>query len=168
MALEAVKSSTITNADATPRVPNNPALSGGELRSSRGYCSVTNAADIASTYRFARVRSNAVVDTVAISNTAITTCAGDVGLYKTAADGGAVVDADFFGSAVSLATAGSNVDVTHEASGTGFGDLSKCEMPLWQALGLSADPNIEYDVAVTLTAAAGSAGKILGVCKFAI
>ena len=101
MALEAVKSSTITNADATPRVPNNPALSGGELRSSRGYCSVTNAADIASTYRFARVRSNAVVDTVAISNTAITTCAGDVGLYKTAADGGAVVDADFFGSAVS-------------------------------------------------------------------
>ena len=168
MALEAVKSTSITNDDASPRVKNAPSLDGGHTRAARGYCAVANAANIGSTYRFARVSSNAVVNEVMLSCSAITTCAGDVGLYKTAADGGAVVDADFFGSAVSLATAVSNLDVTHEASGTGFGDLSKGEMPLWQALGLSTDPNIEYDVAVTLTAAAGSAGKLFGIVTFVI
>ena len=62
-----------------------------------------------------------------------------------------------------MAAALVNVDVGHEAdpadAGAGFG-LADVEKSLWQALGLAADPGKQYDIAVTLTAAAGSAGTI--------
>lgn len=169
MSVVNVLSSAITNAQASPRVFNNPNVQRGRLQEDIGMCAVTSGDSIGSTYRFARVRSNARVSQILGCTTAITTCAADVGLYRTAADGGAVVDADFFASAQSLATAGT-FDVTHEAGGTGshFGDLTKAEMPLWQALGLSADPNIEYDIAFTLTAAAGSAGTVVGQARYVI
>jgi len=47
--------------------------------------------------------------------------------------------------------------VTHES---GVFDVANIEKRLWEALGLSADPKIWYDIVVTLTAAAGSAGTI--------
>ncbi len=160
----------ITNGDATPRVLSNPVIQGATVKENCGIVAAVSGDSIASTYRIGRVRSNARVSQILISNTAITTCAGDVGLYKIAADGGAVVDADFFASAVSLATAQSNVDVTHEAGGTGntYGDLTKKEMPLWQALGLTSDPNLFYDVVITLTAAAGSAGVVAGLTRYVV
>jgi hypothetical protein len=103
------------------------------------------------------------VSRVLLSCDAITTCAGDVGVYQTTDNGGAAVDVDFFASAQSLAAALANSDVTHEAdaadAGAGYG-LADVEKQLWQALGLTADPCRDYDVAVTLTAAAGSAGTV--------
>lgn len=170
MAVVNVISTAITNAQATPRVPNNPYIGGAEIKEDCGFCALASGDDIASTYRFARVRSNARVSQVLVSNTAVTTCAADVGLYRTAADGGAVVDADFFASALSLATAASGTDCTSEAGGSGssMGNLTKAEMPIWQVLGLTADPNIEYEVAFTLTAAAGSAGTVFGKVRFVI
>ena len=66
-------------------------------------------------------------------------------------------------TAQSLAAALVHTDVTHEAdpadAGAGYGNAD-VEKPLWQALGLTADPNKLYDIAVTLTAAAGSAGTV--------
>jgi hypothetical protein len=38
--------------------------------------------------------------------------------------------------------------------------VAKIEQPLWQQLGLTADPGVMYDIAATLTAAAGSAGTV--------
>ena len=68
-----------------------------------------------------------------------------------------MVDADHFASAQSIATALKNSDVTHES---GVFDIDDVEKPLWEALGLTADPQRFYDIAVTLTAAAGSAGTV--------
>jgi hypothetical protein len=85
-------------------------------------------------------------------------CAGDVGLYRTAADGGAVVDADFFASAVAIATAVNGTDITYEAASAM--DISKIEQRIWEVLGLTVDPNLEYDVAVTLTAATVAGGTL--------
>jgi len=82
-----------------------------------------------------------------------TTGAADIGVYQTAANGGAVVSAALFGSAVVLTTALVHSDVTHESGTYTVADVEK---PLWQALGLSADPGIEYDIAATLTAANGA------------
>jgi hypothetical protein len=94
-----------------------------------------------------------------------------VGVYKTARDGGAVVDVDFFGSAVSIASALSHSDITHEAdpgdAGAGWGQAD-VEKPLWQALGLTADPYIEYDIALTLTAATTAAGTISVKVQFGL
>jgi hypothetical protein len=90
-----------------------------------------------------------------------TDTAADFGLYQTTANGGAVVDADFFAAAVSLnggAIAAS--DITH---GAGF-TITKAEQMIWEALGLSSDPQIMYDVAATLTADADATGIVAVKC----
>ncbi len=163
MAVVNTKSTAVTNADAATQTNISLKIAGGRLRESVGTVEAVNGDSIGSTFRLAHIRSNDRVSRVMLSCDAITTCAGDVGIYDIAANGGAVVDADFFASAQSLASALVNADVTHEAdaadAGAGFG-LADVEKPLWQALGLAADPYKLYDIAVTLTAAAASNGTI--------
>jgi hypothetical protein len=149
MAVEALKSTPITNADATPVVFNNSRVARGDLHQAVGYAVADAVASIGSTYRLCRVPSNAFALNVFLSNTAFTaTGAADIGIYKT--NGGVVVDADFFASAALLTAAQYEVNVTHESLVYGANDIEK---PLWQALGLTEDPQIDYDVVLTLTAA---------------
>jgi hypothetical protein len=87
-----------------------------------------------------------------------TTTISDIGLYRTAKDGGAVVDADFFASALSLKDGALNgVDVLHESAVFSIANSGK---ELWDALGLTSDPSVFYDVAFTLTAAADATGTV--------
>lgn len=154
MAVDTLKSTALTNADATPPVLTNARLTKMALNESVGTAQATASASIGSTYRLARIPSNARVSEVILSSDAFdTTGAGDVGIYQTAANGGAVVDADFFASAVTLTSALQNTAVTHESGVFGVEDVEK---PLWEALGLTADPMREYDVAITLTTANGA------------
>jgi hypothetical protein len=143
-------SSTIANLVATPRVINKPALAGGMAQIRHGL--ITSAADDSSGAigRFFRLPSNAIVSSLRYSGAdASSAGAIDIGIYQTADNGGAVVDADFFASAFAL-TAGpdSNTELINES-----GELTLAEQmqPLWQALGLSSDPCIDYDVAYTIT-----------------
>ena len=163
MAVVNTKSTAVTNADAATQTNISLKIAGGRLRESVGTVEAVNGDSIGSTFRLARIRSNDRVSRVMLSCDAISSCAGDVGIYDIAASGGAVVDADFFASAQSLASALVNADVTHEAdaadAGAGFGHAD-VEKPLWQALGLAADPYKLYDIAVTLTAADASNGTI--------
>ena len=157
MAIVNTKAAAITAGDTAGTLAKK-SLSGAILKESCGTLEAVSGDSIASVYRLARVPSNARVSRVLIGCDAITTCAGDVGVYDIAAAGGAVVDADLFASAQSLATAiVINTDVTHESGIYGVEDV---EQPLWQALGLTADPGKLYDIAITLTAAAGSAGTV--------
>lgn len=157
MAVELVKSTPVSNADATPVVFNNARVSGARMKQDVGFAPVANAASIASVYRLCRVPSSATALNVFLTHDAFTTTgAGDVGIYNTQkADGtaGTVVDADFFASAVVLTAAQSEVNVTHES---GVYPANAIEKPLWQALGLAADPMVQYDVAITLTTANGA------------
>lgn len=149
MAVENLKSAYITNATATPIVLTKGAIQGGRLRSSTG--SITPAADaaVASTYRFCRVPSNSRVEAVLITCAAFALAgAVDIGLYRTSEDGGAVVDANFFASAQALTAAKQNADVTYAS---GVYTVANSEKLLWEALGLSADPQCEYDVVATVT-----------------
>lgn len=157
MAVVNTKSTVISNGDASPSVITSAQLGDGRMRQKRGVASAVSGDSIGSTYRFFRVKSNDIVAQLLLSCTAITTCAADIGLYKGAGAGGAVVDADFFASAQSLAAALSNTDVTRESEVVTVANMEK---PIWQALGLTEDPQIEYDVVATLTAAAGSAGDM--------
>ena len=158
MAVVTTKSTAVTNADAASQTNNSQKIAGGRLREDVGTLEAVSGDSIGSIYRLARVKSGSRISQVLLSCDAITTCAGDVGIYDIASvNSGAVVDADFFASAQSLATALVNTDVTHES---GVFGVENVEKPLWQALGLSADPNKLYDIAVTLTAAAGSAGTV--------
>lgn len=159
MATEALKSASITNSDATPAVANNARVDGAAVRQKVAVIEMSTTKDAGSTYRFVRVPSNATALRVILYSDDIgTTTISDFGLYKTAKDGGAVVDADFFASAVSLKDGALNaVDITHEA---GVYKIDDVEKPLWLALGLSADPMIDYDVTATLTGGTDAAGTV--------
>lgn len=165
MAVVNTKSTLITNSDATPPVMNKKALDGAVVKMKRATVETANGDSIASTYRFFRLPSHAVVNKLKLYSDDIgTTTIADFGLYRTAADGGAVVDADFFASAVSLKDGAiSGTEIQHES---GVYDVSEIEQPLWQVAGLSADPKVMYDVVATLTAAADAAGTITLVCDY--
>jgi len=166
MAVEARKSSLVTNADAVPAVLNNPRVDGGFERVKVSTVEIVNADSVASTYRMFRVPSNAVVTDLRIYAPDIgTTTATDIGLYRTAKDGGAVVDADFFASAVSLnAGAINGTDVLHEAAVFTIANSGK---ELWDALGLTSDPSVFYDVAFTLTADADATATVKLIGRYA-
>jgi hypothetical protein len=164
MAVETPKSTAITNRDATPRVLNNAAGLAGDVQLSAGTAELSATASIASIVRLATIGSAAVGEIVKLYCDAITSAAADIGIYRNTVDGGAVVDVDFYASAQSLAAAiTTGTEVQHEAdatdAGAGFG-LADLEKPLWQRLGLTADPCVEYDICVTLTAAATAAGTV--------
>ena len=184
MAQVAIKSTAVTNANATPRVQNPVGLEGGTLvRAVNGLCTITSgdtqAATLAagaSTYRFGKIRSSDYVDTVQLVTTADagTTTVVDIGLYNTLthSSGGTVVDQDFWASSFSLkdgaitrgaASAALSADQTFEAAAAG-GLITNGEKRVWECLGLSSDPGLEYDVAMTLTGACdGTATALLQV-----
>lgn len=152
-------STLISNINAQPRVLNN-ANSGaaGEVQNTAAALSVTTSEVSTNVLRFVRVPSNARIISVRNSNTALGgTCAGDIGVYRTAEDGGAVVDADFFGSAVSFVSAGGPTEQLGESA---VNTPLLQAQPLWQALGLTADPRVMYDIAVTLTANVSTNGSL--------
>ncbi len=159
------KVTAVTNADLVNPQTNNPTrLQNGRIKESVGTLEAANGDSIGSTYRFARIHSSWRPSQVLLSCDPITSGAMDVGLYDIASvNAGAVIDADFFASAVSIAAALVHSDITHEADaadvGAGYG-LADVEKPLWQALGLTVDPGKWYDVVGTLTAATTAAGTV--------
>jgi hypothetical protein len=165
MAVVAVKSTLITNADATPAVLNSPRVDGGFERIEVATAAITSGDNTASTYRMFRVPSNAVMTDLRIYSPDIgTTTISDIGLYRTAKDG-AVVDADFFASALSLKDGALNgTDVLHESAVFSIANSGK---ELWSALGLTSDPSVFYDVAFTLTADADATGTVKLIGRYA-
>lgn len=158
-------SNIIANSVATPLVYNSPTNGGaGVLHEVTGY--VANAADDSANaiHRFVRVPSNARISQLLFS-TGDATSAGaiNVGIYQTADYGGAVVDADLFVSALAL-TGGpfQNTDITYES-----GEYTEAESvkPLWEVLGLTSDPNRDYDIAATISTTYNGAtvGQVLKV-----
>ena len=158
-------STAIADMVAVPRVPVNPTKgAAGQLFEAAGY--VANAADDSanSIHRFCRVPSNARISEVLLT-TGDASSAGNInlGIYQTAENGGAVVDADLFASAFAL-TGGpfENVDLTYESDEYTEAESVK---PLWEVLGLTSDPNREYDVAATISTTYNGAalGQLLKV-----
>ena len=143
-----LKSAQITNREALPPVLNSPQNGGlGIMREAAGLlASMPASLSITSIIRMCEVPSNARIRSVKIMSGAQTAGAFDVGIYQTNRNGGAVVDADFFGSGVSLAAA---VPITEVLDESGQFAITERFMPLWEALGLTSDPHRMYDVALT-------------------
>ena len=153
-----VDSTLISNRAATPRVANDPWTNAVLKTTGLGLLEVSTSETSTAQLRFCRVRSNAVVRQVNLYCDAVSTSGAiDIGLYQTDDNGSAVVDADFFASAQVVTSALTGSNVAHESAVYGIEDLEK---PLWEALGLSADPQIDYDVVGTVTTNMGGAGTI--------
>lgn len=164
MAVVSLKSTAVTNSNATPRVQNSVGLEGGNMvRAVNGFATLANGDSIGSIYRIGKIRSDDFIDRIRMVSADVgTTGAGDLGLYDllTNTNGGTVVDADFFASAVDFSAGAIDSDVSFEAGAAG-GLYTNSEKRVWESLGLSADPGKEYDVAITLTTAANAAGSVL-------
>lgn len=165
MATENVKSGAITNRDATPAVLNSS--QGGIVRRCWGTVEAAAAGDAGSTYRMCSIPSNARAIRVVLATDDLgTTATLDVGLYQTTANGAAVVDADFFASAVDVnAAAKAETLVSHES---GVYNIDDIEKPLWEALGLSADSKRDYDVVVTSAGDIDAAGTITVIVDYVV
>lgn len=164
MAVENLKSGAITNREATPSVLNTG--QGGLVRKVFGTIEGAGG-DAASTYRFCSIPSNAKSIRVwfACDDLSAAGATLDLGLYQTPANGSAVVDADFFASAIDVATAAvATTDVTYERAATRISDIEK---PLWEQLGLSADSGREYDI-TGVSAVAGVTGTMTVVAEYVL
>ncbi len=144
-----LKGVQITNREATPSVINNPGLGAGAME----YCaaghllSVTAALSATSVIRLVEVPSNAIVSGLHFQSAAQAGGTFDIGVYRNNKDGGAVVDADFFATAVAVTSAVVQTDVLNEST---TNTIAKQSQPLWQALGMTSDPKSTLDIALTV------------------
>jgi hypothetical protein len=150
MSTEALKSTPITNRDATPSVLNTAPFGGaGKLLEAIGYVTTTSGVTVGSTYRLVTIPTQARVSQILIYAAAMTQGPFDIGVYKCSADGGAVVDADFFATAVDCSSAVNGTDITNESATY---TIAKQFQPIWQAVGVAtADPLSYYDIVATST-----------------
>ena len=159
MAVVNSKSLRVSNADASTQTLDKVIVNHGRKRSIVATFEAVSGDSIGSTYRMARVHSSWRLTRIDLYCDAITTCAADLGLYNTPGRGsaaGTVVTAALYASAQSLASAivlGTNIAYEQK-------DIANCERQVWQDAGATSDPNFWYDLTLTLTAAAGSAGTI--------
>lgn len=169
MAAENLKSTSVTNASASPITKNDRTIGFGKMMEAMGMVTPLSTAEVASTYRFCRVPSNCRLSQVLISAADFTTAGVvDIGLYKSGDAGGAVVDADFFASLVDLAAgsgAGTHLDVTNES---GTYTVAKQEKLLWDAVGLTADPGCDFDIVATVTTAFNGGAAMLVKARYVV
>jgi hypothetical protein len=145
-----LKSVAITNRETSPRVANNPGAGGaGIVRNITSYLSsVTAALSATSVIRMVEVPAHATVIRVTFASAAQTAGKFSIGAYRTNADGGAVVDLDFFASVIDCASAVALTDVTNEST---TNTLVKQTQPLWQALGMTEPAKgTMLDIALTV------------------
>ncbi len=162
MAVVTVSSTPVANADAKPVVKNSAKVAEGSLLNSVGSVAVANGDSSTSVYRVVRIKSGCRVNSLTLVNDAVTGAAADIGLYQTAANGGAVVSQQFFAAAQSIATASGGTAVAH----LNLQKATQITQRVWEVLGLARDPGIEYDIALTLTAGATAAGSVALKCDF--
>lgn len=160
MAVVNSKSTRVSNADTQPPVLSNVVVQHGRVRSAIATFEAVSGDSIGSTYRLHRVHSSWRVVAALLSCDAITTCAADLGLYNVPGRGstdGTVVSVACYASAQSLAAAITvlPVNLAFEAR-----DIANAQRQVWQDAGATTDPGFWYDLTLTLTAAAGSAGTI--------
>lgn len=115
---------------------------------------VAVADDDGSIYRLGRIRSSDVPARSQIACQAITNGTDyDLGVYK-AGVGGAVVSKDVFMNGQTMASASITINGLSALTGANFGKQ------LWEILGLTSDPQIEYDLVLTANTVGSAAGRI--------
>jgi hypothetical protein len=155
MAVANTKSTLVAAREAGRNVPLR--LSGAVAREAVATVEVAADDDDNSVYRFCRVHSSWSLRALHLKNDAIAGgTAYHVGLYETAENGGAAVDADLFGTSVDLSSARvAPLDVLTEAL-----DIATVEKRIWELLGLTVDPAREYDLCLTGATVGTGAGTI--------
>lgn len=166
MAVDHVKTTAITNLDATPPVPATAGTGArGELVHIDGSALAVASSSADATYQLVRVPSTAKIKSIHFESAAQGAGVFDLGVYyatdgfiggrATALLAAAAIDQDFFATSIDCASAVARTDVTNES---GTYTIDKRIQPLWQALGLTADPKCKLDIVATVKTTAVTTG----------
>ena len=163
MAAVTRKSTALTNRDALPNSGTTDTIARGAMRQATGYVSAVSGDTSASLYPLVTVPSNARISAIQLNCAALGSADKvDVGVYwptlppplapgisfGTVVAGGAVGSSgsNFFASAYNgVSAAQIDVSVINSNSANSIPDQ---ELELWNALGLTQDPNSMFDIAV--------------------
>ena len=164
MAVVNIKSSNVSNADAAVQTQSATYLAGGKKYSLVGTAAIAAADDDGSFKRIGRVHSSWRILSVKLFNDAITAGSWALGLYRTAADGGAQVGSAVYNPTIAgVATASlTGAEVSYSANRA----ITKIGQHVWQDAGLTADPGIWYDLAFTCVTAGTAAGNVAWEAEF--
>lgn len=165
MAVDHVKSTFITNNDASPAVANTAGEGGPSmLQHTEGSAVAVAASSVDATYQLIRLPSDCKLKSLIFESAAQGAGAFDIGAYY-ATDGvigkpNALLAANaisqaFFAAAISCASAVVRTDILNSA---GNYTIDKRTQPLWQALGLTADPGGNIDIVATVKTTAVTTG----------
>jgi hypothetical protein len=165
MAVDHVKSSFITNLDASPAVPNTAGEGGpAPMKTIEGSAVAVASSSVDSTYQLVRIPSNAKIKALHFESAAQGAGSFDIGLYY-ATDGvvgkttsllaAAAIDQDLFATAIDCTSAVGVTDITNES---GTYTIDKRTQPIWQAAGLTADPGGNFDICATVKTTAVTTG----------
>ncbi|TXH47001.1 MAG: hypothetical protein E6Q97_28355 [Desulfurellales bacterium] len=174
MAVETVKDATIAALDATPRVvPTTGKGAPGMLKVVNGHATTVASSSDGSTYQLCRVPFSAKVKQVVWESGAQAAGTINVGVYYATDGSNALskaallvadtIDEDFFASLLAVTSAIARTDITNEG---GFYPPSERDLPLWQAVGLSADPGGNADIVATVDTALTTAATEIGLTIF--
>lgn len=177
MSTEALKSTPITNLDASPPVLNSSGQGGpGVLRSVNGHVAATAGVTTGSTYRLCRFPTNACIKQVLLSAAAEGATGAidiDVAFSDSTSDGtppslqGTIpqvssADNKLFGAATAITSAQKNVDITFAGTFT----TDHQNIPLWSvlnslgSLGWTSDPGGFFDILLKTTATMANGGDV--------
>lgn len=171
MATSLLKSVQITNLDATPVVLGSTGENAnGFLRVVTGSVTALSADDTSSFYKMVRVPTTAKIKKVEIMSRIQTAGSADVNIVHSdsTTDGTppalqgtipqmSAANNKLFGAAQSLVLAGVPTDFTFKNS-TNFPQASR-EKPLWEVLGMTADPGGFFDFELDITTAVTTGGE---------
>jgi hypothetical protein len=174
MAVDHVKSTYVTNSDASPAVANTAGEGGPAPLKAVSSGSVVGVASSSqdATYQFVRVPSTAIIKAIFLESAAQAAGTMDVGVYyatdglinkPTALLAAAAIDQDFFASAYALTNLSQPTNITNER---GTYTPAKQVQPLWQALGLTSDPGGNFDIVGTVVTAITTGTGSMGMQVF--
>lgn len=164
-----VKSTVISNRDASPQVMSDPLVVGGEVLEVTGYVTTYGASDGAgSLYKLLTVPSNARLSSLLLQAGALGSGAAlDIGVFwptyipvgagLSASNAGAVINTQLFCSALGCSAATALTDITNSSTNN---SIANQELPLWSMAGLTSDPGIDLDIVARVQTAIATQGVI--------
>ena len=167
-----LKSTLITNRDATPKVFTDAFISGGQLSQSYGFI-YTGASDAAGTnYKMVSVPSDARLSSLGFINTTLgnsskvdvtawypTTIQSGGGNFLAQSLAGTIISSSAFVAGM-LGDTTNNTMLELITVATTLNYPQYQEMPLWQFLGLATDPGLSIDLGLSVRVAVATAGYI--------
>jgi hypothetical protein len=165
MAVDHVKSASITSLDASPVVQQTAGEGGpAPLKYVDGFTTAVASSSVGATYQLCRVPSNAKIKSIVFESEAQTAGKFDLGVfYATDGEGGKptsllvanAISAAIFAAAIDCASA---VTPVEKVGSTATYSLDKRTQPIWQAAGLTSDPGGYFDIVASVITTAVTTG----------